>query len=92
MMGAPERIALIQEGLAALDVSSLDAANVKLQQTQGSVPAVDLDSEQVHTLCRGLHPVSHPPQTSKMMSHFRAARWCVHWAEPQAANQQLVII
>ncbi len=50
MMGAPERIALIEEGLAALDAPSLDAANVKLQLTQGSVLAEDLDSEQVHTL------------------------------------------
>ncbi len=31
MLGAPERIALIKEGLVALDASSLGTANVKPQ-------------------------------------------------------------
>ncbi len=67
MMGAPERIALIKEGLAALDVPSLDSASVKLQRTRSSVTSMNLDSEQVHTFFRVYRPISHSPQTSKIM-------------------------
>ncbi len=73
MMGAPERIALIKEGLAALDGPALDAATAKLQRTRGTVPATNLDPGQV--------PASHPccfpaklgSPTSYTLSKFASA-------------------
>ena len=59
MMGAPERIGLIKEGLAALDGPSLDAATAKLQRTRVSVPATNLDPEQVPAQNPCCFPIKH---------------------------------